>query len=111
MNSLLKLTIEFYHVIFGIFDWKLFDGAGELTEIWIKEVLMGPNIFFFIVVYMIIVNLLHLPRTYKWKVFNAPPKAQLFMRQILFYNIIVCPIFVFAFIFYTIARFKFYHLT
>lgn len=93
MNTFLELMIKFYDIIYTNLN---IESASEVTHLWIEEFIMGPNALMMVIFYMVILNLIHRPKKYKIRLFLAPMWTQVLMRQILFLNMIINPLFFFG---------------
>lgn len=94
MNALLNLIIIFQDFLFTTLLNQ--PGLAELSETWVRTNVMGSNAFGFVFGVMLIMNVLHRPATYKFNILWAPRWAQIAMRQLLFFSLIVNPILLFS---------------
>lgn len=89
MNTFLKLIISFYNIVFNSLNMEV---LAVNTQSWIEGFVMGPNSFMTVILLMGLLNLFHRPKKYKFNLFLAPRWAQILMRQVLFFNMIVNPV-------------------
>lgn len=90
MHTFLELIIKFYHIIHGEIGLT---AANEVTTEWIQGLYgNGANGFIFLLVGMVLLNIIHRPSKYKFRLFFAPKWTQVLMRNIVFFNIMMSPV-------------------
>lgn len=90
MTTFLELLIKFYHAIYAQLGVEVLN---EMTTTWIMRF---DNGFTTVIVWLLIMNVIHRPSKYRFKLFFAPTWAQIVMRNIVFINIIFNPVIIFG---------------